>query len=113
MGKLEENLTEWKKIEAQIVARALMDEAFRTRLEQDPLETIETELHCKVAGGMKFQVKEEDEPGVMTIMLPKTPEHEVSEKLSDQEIDSVVAAGNIGISVGCITTDIVLVKAIV
>lgn len=49
MNKIEENLVKWKEIEAKVIARALIDEAFRTRLEQDPRETIETELRARSA----------------------------------------------------------------
>ena len=105
MNKIEENLVKWKEIEAKVIARALTDEAFRTRLEQDPRETIETELQCKVSG-------EEENPGEMTILLPKLPKKEMGEQLTDREIDDIVAAGNIGIAVGIVTTDIVLVKGI-
>ena len=54
-----------------MIARALTDEAFRTRLEQDPRETIETEFQCKVSGDVTFRVREEENPGEMTILLPK------------------------------------------
>lgn len=111
--ELEKNLTNWKSIEAKIVAKALTDEAFRTRLEQDPAETIETEFNCKLGANIKFKVKEEDAPGEITIMLPRLPESDMTEKLTDAEVDNIVAAGNIGIAVGVVTTDIVLVKAIV
>ena len=37
---------------------------------------------------------------------------EMGEQLTDREIDDIVAAGNIGIAVGIVTTDIVLVKGI-
>ncbi len=113
MSKIEENLMKWKEVEAKVIARALADEAFRTRLEQDPRETIETELQCKISGDVTFKVREEENPGEMTILLPKLPKKEVGEQLSDREIDDIVAAGNIGISVGIVTTDIVLVKGIV
>ena len=113
MNKIEENLVKWKEIEAKVIARALTDEAFRTRLEQDPRETIETELQWKISGDVTFKVREEENPGEMTILLPKLPKKETGEQLSDREIDDIVAAGNIGISVGIVTTDIVLVKGIV
>ena len=112
MNKIEENLAKWKEIEAKVIARALTDEAFRTRLEQDPHETIETELQCKVSGDVTFKVREEENPGEMTILLPKLPKKEMGEQLTDREIDDIVAAGNIGIAVGIVTTDIVLVKGI-
>ena len=48
----------------------------------------------------------------MTILLPKLPTKEMGEQLTDREIDDIVAAGNIGIAVGIVTTDIVLVKGI-
>ena len=112
MNKIEENLVKWKEIEAKVIARALTDEAFRTRLEQDPRETIETELQCKVSGDVTFKVREEENPGDMTILLPKLPKKEMGEQLTDREIDDIVAAGNIGIAVGIVTTDIVLVKGI-
>ena len=96
----------------KVIARALTDEAFRTRLEQDPRETIETELQCKVSGDVTFKVREEENPGEMTILLPKLPKKEMGEQLTDREIDDIVAAGNIGIAVGIVTTDIVLVKGI-
>ena len=95
-----------------MIARALTDEAFRTRLEQDPRETIETEFQCKVSGDVTFRVREEENPGEMTILLPKLPKKEMGEQLTDREIDDIVAAGNIGIAVGIVTTDIVLVKGI-
>ena len=112
MNKIEENLAKWKEIEAKVIARALTDEAFRTRLEQDPRETIETELQCKVSGDVTFKVREEENPGEMTILLAKLPKKEMGEQLTDREIDDIVAAGNIGIAVGIVTTDIVLVKGI-
>ena len=112
MNKIEENLVKWKEIEAKVIARALTDEAFRTRLEQDPRETIETELQCKVSGDVTFKVREEENPGEMTILLPQLPKQEMGEQLTDREIDDIVAAGNIGIAVGIVTTDIVLVKGI-
>ncbi len=111
--ELEKNLTNWKSIEAKIIAKALTDEAFRTRLEQDPNETIENEFNCKLGDNIKFTVKEEDAPGEITIMIPRLPEDQMNEKLTDAEVDNIVAAGNIGIAVGVVTTDIVLVKAIV
>ena len=89
-----------------MIARALTDEAFRTRLEQDPRETIETEFQCKVSGDVTFRVREEENPGEMTILLPKLPKKEMGEQLTDREIDDIVAAGNIGIAVGIVTTDI-------
>ena len=102
MNKIEENLVKWKEIEAKVIARALIDEAFRTRLEQDPRETIETELQCKVSGDVTFKVREEENPGEMTILLPKLPKKEMGEQLTDREIDDIVAAGNIGIAVGIV-----------
>ena len=102
MNKIEENLVKWKEIEAKVIARALTDEAFRTRLEQDPRETIETELQCKVSGDVTFKVREEENPGEMTILLPKLPKKEMGEQLTDREIDDIVAAGNIGIAVGIV-----------
>ena len=100
------------ELKKEVIARALTDEAFRTRLEQDPRETIETELQCKVSGDVTFKVREEENPGEMTILLPKLPKKEMGEQLTDREIDDIVAAGNIGIAVGIVTTDIVLVKGI-
>ena len=102
MNKIEENLAKWKEIEAKVIARALTDEAFRTRLEQDPRETIETEFQCKVSGDVTFRVREEENPGEMTILLPKLPKKEMGEQLTDREIDDIVAAGNIGIAVGIV-----------
>ena len=61
---------------------------------------------------MTFRVREEENPGEMTILLPKLPKKEMGEQLTDREIDDIVAAGNIGIAVGIVTTDIVLVKGI-
>lgn len=81
MNKIEENLAKWKEIEAKVIARALTDEAFRTRLEQDPRETIETEFQCKVSGDVTFRVCEEENPGEMTILLPKLPKKEMGEQL--------------------------------
>lgn len=112
MSKIEEGMVAWKSIEAKVVAKAIVDEAFRTRLEQDPKECIEEEFGCKVCGDVTIKVAEESKEGEFTIMLPKIPKIEMSEKLTDQEIDDIVAAGNIGIAVSIVTSDIVLVTAI-
>lgn len=76
-----------KLMEAEIIARAWSDDAFRTRLEEDPAAAL-AEAGLPAPEGKTLRVIRE-EPGTLQIPLPPAPGAEAS----DEELAAVAGGG--------------------
>jgi hypothetical protein len=75
-----------RDMEADVIARALKDEAFRRALVEDPTGTLERELGVRVTEGVALTVVEET-PKNRYLVLPPRPAG--GGELSDSELESV------------------------
>lgn len=78
-----------KLMEAEILARAWEDAAFRAKLEADPAQALR-EAGIPLPDGIAIRVIVE-EPGTAQIALPPVPEF--SDEASDDELASVAGGG--------------------
>lgn len=78
-----------KLLEAEIIARAWEDDAFRAKLETDPAAAL-AEAGLPVPQGRKIKVTTEA-PGTLTLPLPQTPAE--AGELEDTDLDAVAGGG--------------------
>jgi hypothetical protein len=86
---LQKAATSRKLIEAEILARAWTDEAFRGKLEADPAAAL-AEAGFPSPEGRTVQVIPET-PGALTLVIPPAPAF--SAEASDAELESVAGGG--------------------
>ena len=92
-----EALKKRKEREANIIAKALIDDEFRKALLSDPRATLEKESGQKLPDNLKLKVIEED-PDTIIISLPQKPK-EMGEKgeLSEEALENVAGGLAIGL----------------
>ncbi len=88
-----------KRLEAQLLDRAMKDAAFREELVRDPKAVFARELGISVPEHIKVEVVEE-RPGTAYLVLPQTPPS-VGEELADEELETVAGGGWSDLTDGC------------
>ena len=83
-----------KEFEANIIAKAWQDEAFKQRLMSNPIAVYEEELGRKAPENVEIRILEETN-NITYLVIPKKPE--VSEELSSEALESV--AGGAGFNI--------------
>ncbi len=87
----ENRVTARKRLEAQLIDRAMKDELFREELVRDPKGVFARELGITVPEHINVEVVEE-RPTTVYLVLPPTPASAGAE-LSDQELEAVAGGG--------------------
>jgi hypothetical protein len=72
----------------EIVAKAMKDEAFRTKLLKDPKGAIQNEFGVQFPPNVKVQVHQNSST-VINLVLPAVPEMSNDRALSDEELAQV------------------------
>ena len=80
-----------QEFEANLIAKAWQDEAFKQQLMSNPVAVYEEELGRKAPDDIEIKVLEET-PGVTYLVIPKKPE--TSEELSEEALESVAGGGS-------------------
>ncbi len=87
----ENRVTARKRLEAQLIDRAMKDELFREELVRDPKGVFARELDINVPASLTVEVLEEG-PATVYLVLPQLPAN-VGMELSDQELEAVAGGG--------------------
>jgi hypothetical protein len=89
----------WKDLDAQLLARAWEDDAFRATLRSDPQAAV-SQAGLAIPEGMTIEVVErgdapEDTAEVHYLVLPEKPKADTSEafELSEEELTQVAGGG--------------------
>ena len=81
------NLTR-REFEAQLIAKAWKDEAFKARLLRNPKEVFEEELGVSLSPSIEIRVLEE-RPNQLFLVLPPNPEQAPDLELSEEQLQMV------------------------
>ena len=89
-----------KKIEQQLIEKAMKDESFRQRLIENPERTIEEEFAIRIPESFKINILQE-ESDKFYLILPSEKSLNPMEELNERELASVAGGGD-GYSIaGC------------
>ncbi len=84
----ESRINTWQALEAQLIDRAMKDEAFRQELLRDPKGVFERELGIRLPEHVTVQVLEES-PTTVHLVLPRPPAN-AGVELADEELEGIV-----------------------
>ncbi len=87
----ENTLTARKRLEAQLIDRAMKDDAFREELVRDPKGVFARELGINVPASLTIEVLEE-RPTTVYLVLPPSPSS-VGVELADADLETIAGAG--------------------
>jgi len=82
-----------QELETQVAERAAQDAAFRSRLMSNPADTLFQEFNISVPQSAKVTVLEESADNFYLILTAPTVS---SDKLSDEQLESVAGGGMFG-----------------
>ena len=88
--------------QAQIIARAMKDDAFRQELLANPKAALERELKITIPDDVVIHVYE-DTPTTIHLALPLKTSSGEPQELSDAELDAIAGGGGVPRSVGFFT----------
>lgn len=92
-----------KQTEAQVIARAQQDSAFRQQLAQDPKGAIAREMGITLPDSVNVEVVEESPSKVYLVLPAQTAQ--AGSQLSDAELENVAGGWSVDNSLECATRD--------
>jgi hypothetical protein len=90
---------QWNTIEAQLIAKAWKDEAFKQALLREPKAVLERELGAALPAGLRVEVLAPPANTICLVLPP--PPLEAAGELSDEELEAV-SAGVTKVSSMCV-----------
>lgn len=81
-----------KKLENQLIEKAMKDEEFREELLKNPKETIEQEFNIKIPDFINFSIFEEDGQSFY-LVLPQKSNPQSKDELTESELNAISGSG--------------------
>jgi hypothetical protein len=81
-----------KKLEQQLIEKAMKDPNFRKRLVENPKAVIEVEMGVELPPSINLTILEED-PRTVYLILPFVPAQPDTTELAETELESIAGGG--------------------